>query len=301
MKLADDFIQTQKLTPEQVTAIEETSNNSEAEIKKTYDGKANTDAEKILDGAAAKVAEMTGIKREQGQKIADYITFAGQKHVEGKLASERTSLDKKQKDLDEQIKNGAGDPALKAKLEDLQGKYDTLQKKEAELDELKAGNYKELYTNLLTENETIKINMAFEKVKPVFPDTVNKYEADAKWNSFVASVKQTHTIEFDETNTPVGIDKNNKHKVVKITDLLAKNEEITGLLAGRSLKGPAIDGKPPVKIKDVPFDVPANATPADRQKAIKEYLVNELKLSNISKEYSDKFAEYNTKILQGTA
>ena len=54
------------------------------DLKGQWDGKANTDAEKILEGAANSIKEVTGLERVQGQKIADYVTAAYTKHSEGK-------------------------------------------------------------------------------------------------------------------------------------------------------------------------------------------------------------------------
>ena len=130
MPLTPELIAAKGLTPEQVTAVEEILTNDIADVKKTYDGKANTDAEAILEGAAKVVETKTGIIREKGQKVADYITLAAEKHVESKLSSEKTAVQKKQSELDELIKNGAGDAALKKKNEELTLALDNLQKKE---------------------------------------------------------------------------------------------------------------------------------------------------------------------------
>ena len=63
-----DIITKNDLSTEQVTALEEETNTNEADLKKDWDGKANKDAENILEGAAKSVQELTGIQREQGQK-----------------------------------------------------------------------------------------------------------------------------------------------------------------------------------------------------------------------------------------
>jgi len=56
-----------------------------------------------------------------------------------------------------------------------------------------------------------------------------------------------------------------------------------------------------IEIEGVPFKVPEGATPADRQKAIKEYLLTVEKLTITSQEYAKRYAELNQKILQKTA
>jgi len=296
MPLTNEIIEAQKLTPEQVTAIGEVLSNDIAEVKKTYDGKANQDAEAILDGAVKSVAAKTGIQREQGQKVADYITFAAEKHVEGKLAAATAKVEQKQAELDKLIADGATDGALKKKYEELQAAHDSLQQKEAEFDRVKP--FEELYKNLSTENLTLKLTTAFNSVKPTFPDTVNKYEADAKWNNFITDVKNSYDIEIVD-GIPMAVSKENKHKTVKLSDLVAKNEEITALTQGRQVRGTGADPKKDVTIKGVPFTVPENANAAERQKAIKDYLTGDLKLAVLSKEYTAKFAEYNKKLLEG--
>jgi hypothetical protein len=307
MPLTTEFITAQKLSPEQVTALGEVLSNDIAEVKKTYDGKANADAEAILDGAVKAVVTKTGIQREQGQKVADYITFAAEKHVEGKLSTATEKVNQKQKELDELIKNGAGDAALKSKNDQLAAALDNLQKKEAEFDRVRTGDFENLYNTLRTENMTLKQTTAFNSVKPAFPDTVNKYEADVKWNNFINRVKTSNDIEFNDEGKPIAISKENKHKISLLSDLVAKDEEIKTLTTGLQRKGTGTDVKGNVTIKGVPFVVPENATPAERQKAITDYLLNDYrgqngeKITRTSKEWAKLFSEYNQKLLQGTA
>ena len=298
MEFTKEFIETNKLSDEQVTALTEATNDHEATIKLTYDGKANTDAEAILEGAAKKVSELTGIQREQGQKIADYISLAGESYPKGKLESERKKLEDSQKELDEKIKKGTTDTALLQKHEDLQAKFDALQAKEADFDRIAEGDYENKYNQLFESHTTTQISGAFNKVRPAFPDTVNKYEADAKWNSFVKGVKEKYNVEVDKDGVGHAIDKENKHKTYKLSDLVDKDKEITALKTGRKATG--LGGSPDVTlidVKDVPFKVPENATAQQRNDAIREYLTKVLKLDKISSEYSDKFTEYNKKLL----
>jgi hypothetical protein len=307
MPLTTEIITAQKLTPEQVTAIGDVILNDIAEVKKTYDGKANADAEAILDGAVKAVVTKTGIQREQGQKVADYITFAAEKHVEGKLATATEKANQRQKELDELIKNGAGDAALKSKNEQLSAALDNLQKKEAEFDRVTTAKFEELYSNLKNENLNLKQTTAFNTVKPSFPDTVNRYEADAKWGNFVTKIKNAYDIEFDDQGKPIAISKENKHKIYQLADLVAKDEEIKTLTTGIQRRGTGADVKGNVTIKGVPFAVPENATPAERQKAITDYLLNDYrtttgeKITRTSPMWAKLFSELNQKLLQGTA
>ncbi|TRZ53039.1 hypothetical protein D4R99_01545 [bacterium] len=299
MEFAQDFITTQKLTPEQVTALKEVTDNHEADIKKTYDGKANTDAEAILEGAAKAVETKTGIARDKGQKIADYFIFAGGTYADGKLSSEKTTIQRKQQELDKMIQEGAGDTVLKKKNDELSTALDTLKKKEAEFDRVTTGNFEGLYTTLLGENKTLKQKTAFNSVKPTFSEAVNKYEAASKWKNFEDDILTKYDIELVDGEY-MGISKDNKYKTAKLSDLVSKNEEIKGLLTGKKDLGTGTNLKGTVKVKDVPFEVPDKATHTEIQQAIRDYLVNELKLNHLSKEYSKQFSELNKKILEGT-
>ena len=298
MDFTAEFITANKLTPEQVTVLTSTTNDNEADLKKGWDGKANTDAEKILEGAAAKVLELTGVQRVQGQKIADYLELAGTSYPKGKLESERNALKLKQDELEEAIRNGKPDELLQKNFNEMKEKFDGLQAKEADFDRIAEGDFENKYNTLFESHTQAQLNGAFSAVKPAFPDTVNKYEAEAKWGELVKSIKAKYDVEIDKDGVGHAIDKENKHKTSTLADLVAKDEKITALATGRKVTG--LGGDPDVTlvdIKDIPFKVPENATPQQRQGAIIDYLTKTLKLSKISNEYSTKFNEYNNKIL----
>ena len=298
MDFTPEFIETNKLTPEQVTVLTSATNDNEATLKLGWDGKANTDAERILEGAAAKVLELTGLQRASGQKIAEYFELAGTSYPKGKLESERKALEAKQTELDELIKTGKPDELLQKNFNEMKDKYDGLQAKEAEFDRIAEGDFETKYTSLFESHTQSQLNGAFGAVKPTFPDTVNKYEAEAKWGEFVKSLKTTYNIEIDKDGVGHAIDKENKHKNYLLSDLVAKDEKITALATGRKITGLGGDPDPTlVDVKDVPFKVPENATPQQRQLAITDYLSKTLKLDRFSPEYSSKFTEYNRKIL----
>ena len=241
---------------------------------------------------------MTGIERDQGEKWGPYLGRVSPLYLTGKLESERTALGKKQVELEEKIKNGSTDEALKTEHEALKGKFSTLQEKEAEFDRVKEGNFETKYTDLFKSNNQDKEDAGILAAKPAFPDTVNAYESDAKWKDFVKEVREKYDIKIDEDKTAWAVDKENEFKKTKLSEVAEKNEKINTLLQGRKQVGAGSD--PNVKlidIKDVPFKVPENATPTQRQKAIKDYLLNDQKLGIMSPEYTKKFAELNTLLL----
>lgn len=294
MKFTEEQVKEIGLSEEQVTKVETTTNENEATLKKDWDSKANDDAEAIIKGAGEKTVTLTGIERNQGEKWADYLKRSSGLH----FAGTKSALEIKQKELDEKIKKGGGDATIKIELEETKGKLDILQKQEAKFKDYEDNDYKSLYEKLNVRVGQQTIDSAFIDVKPKFPDTVNAYEASGRWNEFKSNVLEKYTITVDDEGITYATDKENKHLVVKLSELVTKNKEITELAKGRDVKGLGTDDKTKIDLEGVPFKVEENATPQERQKAIKDYLIGDLKLGVTSSEYTKKFAEYNKLILE---
>ncbi len=162
--------------------------------------------------------------------------------------------------------------------------------------------YETKFTELAQENEKLMKGIAFGKVKPTFPDTANEFEVKAKWNEFESGVLKDWNLEFDENHEPFCISKENKHKTVKLADLVEKDEKLAALRQGRKLKGPGVNTDVTmITIADVPFQVPAKATPEQRSAAIKEYITKELNIPFLAPSFATEFAKWNKILLQGTA
>jgi hypothetical protein len=288
VKDLNTFIETAKLTPEVEKVLHTGLLNLTAELKKTYDGKANENAENIISGAAKKLTDVTGVQREQGEKYADFLVRASAKHMEAKEAK----LTARQAEPEEKIKNGNVSETVKKELEETKVKLQDLLKKEAEYEKIKP--IAEKYPELEKSFNTMKITNAFGSVKPSFPDTVNQYEASAKWNAFVAGVQAKHNIEIVDGEA-IAIDKENQYKPFKLSELVGKDETIQALIKGRVQTGPGFK-KPEVKIEGIPFAVPENATSEEKQKAIREYLLNELKIPLHDPRYAVEFGRWNVEI-----
>lgn len=294
MEFQEDFIKTQELSETQMTAINKVVNDNEAVLQKTWEGKANENAEGILHGATKAVEELTGIKHENGQKIADYLKIAG----DGFLSGGKASLERSQKELDEKIKNAGTDEVLKAELVTAKEKIEGLQKVEAEHEEWIKGDFKNLFEKSSGELTTMKKQIAFSKVKPKFADGVNEYESATKWNNFESAILAKYEIRLDEQKVPHYFDKENEFKKGLLSDLVKENQDIQELVKGRQQTGTGAGHKTDVKIEGLPFMVPENATPSERQKAIKEYITGTDKIAEFGDaRYSAKFTEYNNKIL----
>ncbi|MCK5605279.1 hypothetical protein KAR91_25530 [Candidatus Pacearchaeota archaeon] len=279
------------LSEEQVTKVKELTNSNEADLKKEWDGKANTDAEKIIQGAADKVETLTGIKREQGVKIAEYLGLASENYLKGG----KSALEQKQAELQKKINEGGGDKTLKAELETANGLIDGYKQTEAKYADYEKNDYKGKWEQANKDLDSQTEDIAFGSIKPSFPDTVNAYEAKGRWNEFKKDTLSKYHIKKVD-NEWVGVDKENEYKIVKLEQLVKDNNVISELSKGRDAKGLGI--KKDIQIADVPFKIPENATAKERQKAIKDYLVDVRKLSALSDKYTKEYAALNKKLLE---
>lgn len=292
LEITEEFATEHKLTPEQVAAVTGHANtwheNEVVELKGTYDGKANENAEAILNGAATKITEITKVGRNDGEKVADFMLRAWGNYS----TAEKTALEEAKADYDKKLAEFDGDAGTKEALRLAEEKLDGLQKKTADYDDIVG--FKDKYESLATEHVTMKEKVVFGNVKPNFPDTANAFEAKARWNEFMDNVKKEYDVELVEGES-MAVSKENKHKVIKLSELLAKDEEITKLLAGRQQNGTNGQPIPKKTIEGVPFDVPVEATSADISKLVKDHLLGQ-GLAIMSQEYSKQFGELYNKI-----
>lgn len=297
MEFSKEFIEEQKFTPEQVTALGTSITTHYdakiADLKGEWDGVADKNANAILDGAAKAVFTTTNVTRDQGEKVADYISRSWDVFNKTKTSELKTRLT----ELDDKIKGAGTDPVLKAELEKIQGLYSELQKKEAQFDELNGSGIKDKYNALKETNSTLTEGVAFGSVKPNFPETTNSYEASTKWDNFKKKTLKTNTLEQVDGEW-LAIDKENNHKQAKLSDLVSKDTELAELVKGRQQPGP---GATPIRletIEGVPFEVTDIAVkdPKKRQELIQDYLLNVKKFPKLSSEYSEQFGILNDKI-----
>jgi hypothetical protein len=287
----NSFIETYKIDEAGQTVFVNSLLSIDADIKKKYDGVANTNAEAIIDGALKSVEVLTGIKREKGIKAKDYLETAGTLYISGK----ESALKEKERALDEKIKNGDVSSTVKKELEEVKAKLDELKKVEAEYEKVKDLSAK--YPELESKHNSMILKNAFLSVKPTFPTEVNAYEASAKWKEFEAETLKKYTIAFNENDEAIGIDKNNQYKIVKLSDLVKNDKELSTLLAGRQQQGTNHKKVSGNKLNDIPFLLHDNATSEETQKAIQGYLTGpEKNLKVHDKEYAKQFADLNTKI-----
>lgn len=294
-ELSEENVKELGLNEEQVGKLKTIGSETVANIQKSLDEKykheANTHAEGILSGAAKLVEEKTGIKRNQGEKIGNYLERTGTSFFEDK----QKEIDSLKSDYEKKIEGVKDGSKLKDELE-------TYQKRLAELEPL--AGFKEKYDEVNTKYSSLKIETAFSKALPKIPETINQFEKKARLDEVRNEILSKFEIEFNEKNEPVAVDKENKFSQKPLSELLLSNESIKAMVessddGGGNPKG--FGGKPKgenLKIDGVPFEVTKEMTSNERSKAIKEYLEKK-GVHHLSSNYSKQFMDLNAKILKG--
>jgi hypothetical protein len=154
MEFNEEFIKENELSEAQVTALTSTTNDNEATLKKEWDGVANTNAERILSGAASAIAKSINVTRNEGEKISEYISRA---HTTA-FASRTTEIDNLKSEYEEKIKNSGSDKAVKAELVEFKNKFSELQKKEASFDELIGSGIQDKFEKQTKDYNKLNLN-----------------------------------------------------------------------------------------------------------------------------------------------
>lgn len=291
MELSQEFIEKNQLNADQVTAFSQLAQNHIATLEQSWSKKANENAEGILSGAWKKVEEITGIQRNQGEKYADALSRASSLYFEG----QKTTLERKQQELESKLKDSKLDESLKAELQSTKDALTALKQKEAQYDEWAKEDYKGKFETTSQKLTAMERRVAFKDVMPAKPENINEYEWKAKWQEWQTDVLDKNHLVFDEEGNAWAVDKQNEFKKTKLSDLAKQNESLQSMLKAREQKGLGSNGKT-IDIEGVPFKLPENATPQERQKAIKDYLASQ-NIPTTDARYSAKFAELNAKIL----
>ena len=275
------------LNEEQISAINAEISSRGEILFKELNLKANENAEGILKGAAKAVYELTGIERQQGQKIADYISSAGVSYSQKKVESLKSEIEQKQKELDEKLKNGKVDETLKLELEQAKLQISKFDEVKSEIE----SGLSEKISSLSEKNNFLIQKIGIEGAKPKFPETVNKYEAEAKWKEFVANLHDKFDIVMDNDEKVIARDKQNEYKTFEISELVSKDEKIQELLKERKKTGIDIKAGDIKKIDGLPIEILTSDSKAEISEKIKEYLTKEENLDPLSKKFSEKLTE----------
>ena len=116
------------------------------------------------------------------EKVADYILRANGEYN----SSLKSDLERAKYEYEQKLKDFKGDDATKAELDKAKAELDEAKKKLADFDVLKdkADKYEEATQTL----SKLKLDVAFQKVKPSFPETANPFEVKARWEAFEKNV-----------------------------------------------------------------------------------------------------------------
>ena len=302
--LTEDFAKENNLTPEAVQAITSAGSEYIAGLKKGWDGKASQDADAILDGAFSAIEKETGISREKGEHANKFIPRVWESYNANKLSD----LQSKLKEANDKLKAQPGNEAFKKQIEELENKIDNhYQPIEAKYLKLEEAKYEERFPELESENNRLKEQIALIANKPQFPDTLNKFEAEAVWGAFVQKFKENYELIEDPQNPGkwLGISKKNSHLKYSVEELIKKDEEIQKRLEGRQIRSPHSDPKNETRqIEGLPFKVPVEADSSSLTEAITEHLATQKDstgnaITQMHPEFSQRFtklmADYHKK------
>lgn len=292
LQFSEDFTKEHGLTPEQVSAVTGfVSSSYIPELKKGWDTTASSQADSILDNVGKSLVEKYGvsIQREKGEKYLDFMSRAS----EEAFKKQKTELESKISEYEQKSKDFKGADDIKAQLDILKSEKDDLLQKLAELEPLKGMDKK--YEEAMNNYVSMEKRVAYSQVRPTFPETVNKYEADAKWNEFIRGVEDKYEIKIVEDKAKA-ISKENQHIVKDLEQLVSEHEPFVELLKGREQKGTG--GKPADSFKEVdglPFKVKQGATVEEVSQQINEHLSKTM--DRMHKDWPVKFKELFNKAM----
>jgi len=290
MELPKEFIETNGITEEQAAAFTSYASSQVAELKKGWDGKANENAQGILNGVISSVQSLTGIERTQGEKYADYLTRSSSSF----LADQKTALENAKAEYEEKAKSVKGAKHIVKDYEDLKIQLGSFKEKAAKFEEIQ--DIPDKYAALLEENKKTKLDSAFASIIPALKEGTDPYAFNGRWNEQKAKVLSEWEIELVDGEAK-GKSKKNEYTVKPLKELMY-TDELNSFLQGRQQKGTGAIAVPSSKIDGIPFDVPKTAIKDSRQRSelIKENLAKD-GITPTHKDFSQKFSEYNTKIL----
>lgn len=294
-ELPKETVEQLGLNEEQVTAItSHVSQNYVPELRGAIDNeykeKGNKYANGIFDSVRGNFSKLTGVEINEGEKIVDYFSRAGQTYFENKT-NELADLKTK---YEETVKNGKGSEVLQGKITELETSLDTYKQKEAEYDAIIEGGWKEKYESEVTKRKQTTLDNAFISVKPKFPQSVDEFRAKHFYDEFRKEVESKYEIVKVEDEY-VAIDKENEHKRFKLNDLVAKDENLSKLAQGRQQEGLGSTSGSDKTIQGLDFELKENATSGEISAAITKHLKSK-GVDNASDDWAKQFKEQYTKV-----
>jgi phage terminase Nu1 subunit (DNA packaging protein) len=274
------------LAEEQLQKVEEFFTTYKTSVENEIKENGNKFAEGIIDGASKLAEEKTGLKRNAGEKYADYLV-----RVSGEFLSKKEQdLLKIKSEYEEKIKGLSTDDA-KAEL-------DKYKKQVAELEQEKG--YKEKYEGLFSKYENQKLSLAFGSAIPTELQTNQNKVVKATLDAVKNEILKTHNIEQNEKGEFIAIDKDNQYKITPLNELIKSNElikELEGFGKAETKTGFTKEEKESVKIDGIDIKITKDMDDNQISLAIRSHLLGK-GLDLLSREYSDKFVAMQKKIYE---
>lgn len=263
------------LTPEQIQAIETTYSVKETELKAL----ANKNADGIFNGAAQKLAEQTGIQKNENEKYSDYFIRLGNDWLPAQAQTKLQAAEEKVRIAEEKFANHKGDETLKSELEKAKAELakipDLLSAKETE--------WKTKFEGLENTHKEFKFNKSISDSMPKFDDNVNKFELKAKQQNAIGRIKKTYELSYDENDNLIGTKDYQKYLV---SDLLKGDEELKELILIDQATGGAGGGG---QKKTTTLNIPGNISKAAGQQIVREFIKTVENIDLLDPRYPDRF------------
>lgn len=270
--------QIEGLSEAQVTAIEAAYTVKETEFK----GLANKNADGIFNGAAAKLATLTGINKEEKEQYSTYFERLGTEWLPEASKGKITTVEAERDEWKGKFENHKGDETLKADLLTAQSEVakipDLLQAKETE--------WSDKYSSLEKTSNESKLNRSISDSMPAFDKNVNQFELEAKKKTAIDRIKQNHELSYDDNGKLIGTKDYNK---TLFSDLLKNDEELKDLILidqNSGGGGDADKNKKPTTLS-IPKDIGKGA----QQQIIKQYVITAEGINHLDPKFSPRFKE----------
>lgn len=269
--------QIEGLNDKQVTAIEAAYTVKEDELK----GLANKNADGIFNGAAQKLATLTGINKEDKEQYSTYFERLGTEWLPEASKGKITAIEVERDEWKGKFENHKGDETLKADLLTAQNEVakipDLLQAKETE--------WSEKYNTLEKTSNTDKQERFIADAMPTFDKNANKFEIEAKKKNAIDRIKNNYELSYDEKGNLIGT---KDYQKTLFSDLLKNDEELKDLiLTDQRSGGGGNAGTQTTKNLSIPENIDKGAA----QHIIKQYIITAEGIDYLDDKYPGRFKE----------
>jgi len=279
MLLTDE--QKEGMTPEQIQVVEDAYKLKETEFL----GLANKNADGIFNGAAEKLATLTGIQRDEKEQYSAYFERLSNEWLPTKAEQRILDAEKKANDkvleLEEKIKNHKGDESLKIEL---QKAKDELAKIPDLLSE-KENEWKVKYDELETSSKSEKLNRSMADSMPKFDDNVNQFELAAKKKNAIDRISKAYELSFDENDKLIGT---KDYQKTLVSELLKNDEELKDLILIEQGQGGGGEGSAK-KLKTLA--IPETIGKGAAQELIKIHIIKNENIDFLDEKFAVRFKE----------